>query len=52
MLYGTLDETIPYLIRRANENKGMLTGAVRERGIFATEIKRRLSLNNYNTLYK
>ena len=44
MLYGSIDEVIPYLIRRANENRGMLAGAVRERSIVLSEIKRRLRL--------
>ena len=42
MPYGPVDEAIPYLLRRANENKGMLKGAVRERMLLGKELKRRL----------
>ena len=50
MLYGSIDEVIPYLIRRANENRGMLAGAVKERSIVLSEIKRRLS-NSWTSSY-
>ena len=46
--YGPVEEVIPYLIRRANENRGMLDGAVRERALISTEIKRRLMDRNKN----
>ena len=42
MPYGPVELAIPYLQRRANENKGMLQGAVRERALLARELKRRL----------
>ena len=42
MPYGPVEEVLPYLARRANENRGMLDGPVRERKILANEIKRRL----------
>lgn len=41
MPYGPIEEALPYLQRRANENKGMLRGAVRERTLLAKELKRR-----------
>ena len=43
MPYGPIDEALPYLIRRANENRGMLAGAVRERELLVRELKRRLT---------
>ena len=43
MPYGPVQEVLPYLARRANENRGMLQGPVRERRILADEIKRRIS---------
>jgi proline dehydrogenase len=43
MPYGPVEEAIPYLLRRANENKGMLAGAVRERELLSKEIKRRIA---------
>ena len=43
MPYGPVQEVLPYLARRANENRGMLQGPVRERRILANEIKRRMA---------
>jgi len=40
--FGPYVETLPYLIRRAHENKGFLTRTVRERTLLAKEIKRRI----------
>lgn len=40
--YGKVGETIPYLVRRAQENSGMLSGASHERGLLVKEIKRRV----------
>ena len=40
--YGPVEEVLPYLLRRAIENKGILKGAVRERKLLAAELKRRL----------
>ncbi len=46
MPYGPVSEVIPYLLRRANENKGMLTGAVRERELVWRELWRRIRNRN------
>ena len=43
MPYGPVSEVIPYLLRRANENKAALDGADHERELLYTELKRRLS---------
>jgi proline dehydrogenase len=40
--YGKVDEVIPYLIRRAQENSGMLGGATKEIDMISGEILRRL----------
>jgi len=40
--YGSLNEVMPYLARRAEENRGMLGGSIREREAFYEELKRRL----------
>ncbi|CAM9168705.1 unnamed protein product [Ectocarpus sp. 12 AP-2014] len=40
--YGKVGETIPYLLRRAQENSGMLGGASHERGLLVKEIRRRV----------
>ncbi|RHY01038.1 hypothetical protein DYB30_006354 [Aphanomyces astaci] len=41
--YGPVDEVLPYLIRRAQENSGMMKGgAAKELGLLATELKRRV----------
>ena len=39
--YGKVGETIPYLLRRAQENSGMLGGASHECALLAREIFRR-----------
>ena len=44
MPYGSVEEALPYLLRRANENKGMLAGAVRERELLWKEVRRRLKV--------
>ena len=41
MPYGPVEEVIPYLIRRAHENKAMLEGADEERKLVREELKRR-----------
>ncbi|XP_053463217.1 hydroxyproline dehydrogenase isoform X2 [Nycticebus coucang] len=40
--YGSLEEVIPYLIRRAQENRSVLEGARRERELLSQELRRRL----------
>ncbi|XP_077512346.1 LOW QUALITY PROTEIN: hydroxyproline dehydrogenase-like [Amblyomma americanum] len=40
--YGPLHELLPYLARRASENRAVLSSPVVERGMLATEIRRRL----------
>ena len=41
MPYGPVEEVLAYLSRRANENRGMLLGPVRERQLLSAELKRR-----------
>jgi proline dehydrogenase len=40
--YGPIHEVIPYLIRRAQENKGIMSGTGAERSMLTSELKRRL----------
>ena len=42
MPYGPVELVIPYLIRRAYENQGMLVGANKERQLVKKEIFKRL----------
>jgi proline dehydrogenase len=39
--YGPLNEVIPYLVRRAEENRGILGGSILEREILYSELKTR-----------
>lgn len=43
--YGHVHEVLPYLIRRAQENSGLMAGATHERAILLKEIKRRTLAN-------
>ena len=40
--YGPVEDVMPYLLRRAHENKGMLAGALQERLLVKKELYRRL----------
>jgi len=40
--YGPIEEVLPYLIRRAQENADMLGGVSVERGMLMSELKRRV----------
>ena len=42
MPYGPVQDVVPYLLRRVNENRGILDGAKRERELVGREIRRRL----------
>jgi len=40
--YGPLDEVMPYLLRRAQENSDALGGAPLQRAMMLAEVKRRM----------
>lgn len=42
--YGSVDDTVPYLVRRAQENRTVLQGIRKERDLLRREFKRRLGL--------
>lgn len=41
--YGSVDDTVPYLVRRAQENRTVLQGIRKERDLLRKELYRRLS---------
>ena len=41
MPYGPIDAVVPYLFRRARENRGMVKNAQDERFLYARELRRR-----------
>lgn len=40
--FGPVAEVIPYLVRRAQENSDIMAGVKREKGMIASEIRRRM----------
>lgn len=42
--YGSIDDTLPYLLRRAQENRTVLQGIRKERDLLRKELHRRLRL--------
>ncbi|KAG5854724.1 hypothetical protein ANANG_G00040820 [Anguilla anguilla] len=44
MPYGSVDDTLPYLVRRAQENRTVLQGIRKERDLLRQELRRRLRL--------
>lgn len=42
--YGSVDDTLPYLVRRAQENQTVLKGIRKERDLLRKELHRRLML--------
>lgn len=40
--YGTVDDTLPYLVRRAQENRTVLQGIRKERDLLRQELRRRV----------
>lgn len=43
--YGSVDDTLPYLVRRAQENRTVLQGIRKERDLLRQELYRRLRLS-------
>ena len=42
VVYGSIDDVMPFLIRRSQENRGVFENARSERKVYAQEIRRRL----------
>jgi proline dehydrogenase len=42
--FGTVEEVLPYLSRRATENRGIFDKVKKEKRLLITELKRRLSI--------
>ncbi|KAM4623726.1 hydroxyproline dehydrogenase isoform 2-T3 [Polymixia lowei] len=42
--YGSVDDTLPYLVRRAQENRTVLQGIRKERDLLRQELRRRMRL--------
>ena len=40
--FGQVEEVIPYLVRRAQENSSVLGGVAKEKKMVAAEVRRRL----------
>ncbi|KAG7507195.1 hydroxyproline dehydrogenase [Solea senegalensis] len=45
--YGSVEDTLPYLVRRAQENRTVLQGIRKERDLMRQELKRRLRLKRH-----
>ncbi len=43
--YGSLDDMVPFLSRRANENRGIMKNAREERNLYFKELQRRLVMS-------
>ncbi|KAK7463136.1 hypothetical protein BaRGS_00038281 [Batillaria attramentaria] len=46
MPYGRVEDTLPYLSRRAQENKAVLEGSRKEHALLTTELRRRFRLGS------
>jgi proline dehydrogenase len=42
--FGTVEEVLPYLSRRATENRGIFDKVKKEKRLLITELKRRLGI--------